>query len=110
MDRCLDKGNVPDKENVNVYTLYVRHIEGYRKLWFVMSLSCLYTHSYSPHKQYKYYKYMYDVLVMSCILCTCTRNVRVTWLYMIMHVTLLNSQTVDLQLLSLWTHQHRTEK
>ena len=55
-------------------THYVRHIEGYRNFWFVMSLSCLYTHSYSPHKQYKYYKYMYDVLVMSCILCTCTRN------------------------------------
>ena len=32
MDRCSDKGKVPDKENVNVYTLYVPHIEGDRKI------------------------------------------------------------------------------
>ena len=63
MDRCSDKGNV------NVCTLYVPHIKGYRKLRLVMSLSYLYTHPYSPHKQYKHYKD--DVLVMSCI-CTCT--------------------------------------
>ena len=31
MDRCSDKGNVPDKENVNEYTEYEPHIEGYRK-------------------------------------------------------------------------------
>ena len=50
---------------------YVPHIEGYRKLRLVMSLSYLYTHPYSPHKQYKHCKY--DVLVMSCI-CTCTHT------------------------------------
>ena len=66
MDRCSDKGNVPDKENVNVCSLYVPRIEGYRKSRLVMSLSYLYTHPYSPHKQYKHYKY--DVLVMSCII------------------------------------------
>ena len=71
MDRCSDKGNVPDKENVNVCTLHVPHIEGCRKLRLVMSLSYLYTPPYSPYKQYKHYKY--DVLVMFCI-CTCTRT------------------------------------
>ena len=80
MDRCSDKGNVPDKENVNVCTLYVPHIEGYRKSRLVMSLSYLYTHPYSPHKQYKHYKY--DVLVMSCI-CTCTRTTASTLIYTI---------------------------
>ena len=71
MDRCSDKGNVPDKENVNVCTLHVPHIEGCRKLRLVMSLSYLYTPPYSPYKQCKHYKY--DVLVMFCI-CTCTRT------------------------------------
>ena len=75
MDRCSDKGNVPDKEKVNVCTLYVLHIEGCRKLRLVMSLSYLYTHPYSPYKQYKHYKY--DVLVMFCI-CTCTRTMAST--------------------------------
>ena len=80
MDRCSDKGNVPDKENVSVCTLYVPHIEGYRKLRLVMSLSYLYTHPYSPHKPYKHYKH--HVLVMSYI-CTCTRTTASTLIYTI---------------------------
>ena len=72
MDRYSDKGNVPDKENVNMCPLYVPHIEGYRKLRLVMSLWHLYMHPYSPHKQYKHYKY--DVLVMSCIMYAYTHH------------------------------------
>ena len=72
MDRYSDKGNVPDKENVNMCPLYVPHIEGYRKLRLVMSLWHLYMHPYSPHKQYKHYKY--DILVMSCIMYTYTHH------------------------------------